>query len=127
MAKDVQIAKRAGFCFGVSRAVKLAYDGLGSGKKIVTLGPIIHNQNVTDELERRGATIINSPEDAKKGDTVIIRSHGITRAEQEKLEKNGIEIIDATCPFVKKIHNIVLNIFSSPNSLSRANITICFE
>lgn len=117
MTKQVQIAKRAGFCFGVSRAVKLAYDGLDSGKKIVTLGPIIHNQNVTDELERRGAEIINAPEEAKNGDTVIIRSHGITKAEQEKLEKNGIEFIDATCPFVKKIHNIVLNAHENGQSI----------
>ena len=91
----MQIAKRAGFCFGVSRAVKLAYDGLDSGKKIVTLGPIIHNQNVTDELERRGAEIINAPEEAKNGDTVIIRSHGITKAEQEKLEKNGMFVYES--------------------------------
>ena len=104
--KKVQIAKKAGFCFGVSRAVNIAKDG-AKEKKIATLGPIIHNQSVVDELAQLGVRIINSPEEAKKGETVVIRSHGVKKEVQDALEKSGIEYIDATCPFVKKIHAIV--------------------
>ncbi|MBE7033240.1 MAG: 4-hydroxy-3-methylbut-2-enyl diphosphate reductase, partial [Ruminococcaceae bacterium] len=107
MSKTVKIAEKAGFCFGVSRAVRIAQEGIDSGKKIATLGPIIHNSAVVESFNRQGARIIESPQDARQGETVIIRSHGIKKSEQEALEKNGIDFIDATCPFVKKIHNIV--------------------
>ena len=105
--KTIKIAKKAGFCFGVSRAVEITRDGVESGKRIVTLGPIIHNNSVVGELKSKGVKIIDSPQEAQEGDTVIIRSHGIKKCEQMLLEEKGIEYIDATCPFVKKIHNIV--------------------
>ena len=105
--KTVKIAEKAGFCFGVSRAVQITQNGAESGKKIATLGPIIHNRFVVEELEKKGVRTINSPLDAHKGETVIIRSHGVKKSEQMLLTENNIDYIDATCPFVKKIHNIV--------------------
>ena len=107
----VQIADKAGFCFGVSRAVKIAEEGAET-KKIATLGPIIHNHFVTDALKEKGVRIINSPLEAQKNETVVIRSHGISKKEQELLIENNIDFIDATCPFVKKIHNIVKDAYA---------------
>ncbi len=107
----VQIADKAGFCFGVSRAVKIAEEGAET-KKIATLGPIIHNHFVTDALREKGVRIINSPLEAQKDETVVIRSHGISKREQELLTQNNIDFIDATCPFVKKIHNIVKDAYA---------------
>ena len=105
--KTVKVARKAGFCFGVDRAVNLTKDGVRNEKKIATLGPIIHNKSVVDELLGMGVRIIDSVLDAQKGETVVIRSHGIKKSEQDMLIKNGVDFIDATCPFVKKIHNIV--------------------
>ena len=113
MSKTVKVAEKAGFCFGVSRAVRIAQEGIDNGKKIATLGPIIHNSAVVESFNNQGARIIESPSDAVQGETVIIRSHGIKKSEQEILEKNGIEFIDATCPFVKKIHNIVAEAYDN--------------
>lgn len=113
MSKTVKIAEKAGFCFGVSRAVRITQEGIDNGKKIATLGPIIHNSSVVESFNRQGARIIESSSDALQGETVIIRSHGIKKSEQEVLEKNGIEFIDATCPFVKKIHNIVAEAYEN--------------
>ena len=113
MNKTVKIAEKAGFCFGVSRAVKITQEGIDSGKKIATLGPIIHNSAVVESFNRQGARIIDSPSDASPDETVVIRSHGIKKSEQEILEKNGISFIDATCPFVKKIHNIVAEAYEN--------------
>ncbi|MBQ8764662.1 MAG: bifunctional 4-hydroxy-3-methylbut-2-enyl diphosphate reductase/30S ribosomal protein S1 [Clostridia bacterium] len=107
------MAEKAGFCFGVSRAVRITQEGIDNGKKIATLGPIIHNSAVVESFNKQGARIIESPSDAVHGETVIIRSHGIKKSEQEVLEKNGIEFIDATCPFVKKIHNIVAEAYEN--------------
>ena len=106
MQKQVKIAEKSGFCFGVSRAVNITREG-ASEKKIATLGPIIHNQSVVDELAAMGVRIINSPDEALEGETVVIRSHGVKKNVQEQLEEKGISYIDATCPFVKKIHSIV--------------------
>ncbi len=113
MSKTVKIAEKAGFCFGVSRAVKITQEGIDSGRKIATLGPIIHNSAVVESFNRQGARIIESPSDALPHETVVIRSHGIKKSEQEILEKNGISFIDATCPFVKKIHNIVAEAYEN--------------
>ncbi len=113
MSKTVKVAEKAGFCFGVSRAVRIAQEGIDSGRKIATLGPIIHNSAVVESFNNQGARIIESPSDALPGETVIIRSHGIKKSEQEILEKNGIQFIDATCPFVKKIHNIVAEAYEN--------------
>lgn len=104
---SVTVAKSAGFCFGVSRAVDLVEKAAAEGKRTCTLGPIIHNRHVVDKFEKMGVRVIDNPEDAVPGDTVIIRSHGVSRDVYQRLEKQGVEIIDATCPFVKRIHNLV--------------------
>ncbi len=108
----VKVAEKAGFCFGVSRAVQMTREGLKDGKKIATLGPIIHNKSVVEDFASQGVRIINSPDEANSDETVIIRSHGIKRSEEERLKEKGINYIDATCPFVKKIHNIVSDAYS---------------
>ncbi|MCD7823356.1 MAG: bifunctional 4-hydroxy-3-methylbut-2-enyl diphosphate reductase/30S ribosomal protein S1 [Oscillospiraceae bacterium] len=109
MNKSITVAKTAGFCFGVDRAVKIAYETAEkrAGSKIYTLGPLIHNPSVVSDLESRGISVINSPSEADAGDTVIIRSHGVGKAVFEELERRGVNIIDATCPFVTKIHKLV--------------------
>ncbi len=104
---SVRIAKSAGFCFGVSRAVELVEQAAAAGKKVATLGPIIHNRHVVNRFEGMGVRVIEAPEDVQPGETVIIRSHGVSRTVQERLQARGVEIIDATCPFVKRIHGIV--------------------
>ena len=103
-------AESAGFCFGVKRAVDTVYKctETGTDEKIYTYGPIIHNEEVVKDMEKRGVRVIRSEEDlaALKEGTVIIRSHGVEKRVYEELEKKGIHIVDATCPFVKKIHKI---------------------
>ena len=106
--KEVILAKSAGFCFGVKRAVGTVYEQTGK-KNVYTFGPIIHNEEVVKDLEKKGVFVINTMEeldDITEG-TVIIRSHGVSSAVYEALQKKGVEIVDATCPFVLKIHNIV--------------------
>ena len=105
---EITVAKTAGFCFGVKRAVEKVYDQIATGKKpIYTYGPIIHNEEVVRDLEEKG--VINSKEEleALKEGVVVIRSHGVGREIYELLERQGLELVDATCPFVKKIHKIV--------------------
>ena len=106
--KEVILAKSAGFCFGVKRAVDTVYEQTGK-KNVYTFGPIIHNEEFVKDLEKKGVFVINTMEeldDITEG-TVIIRSHGVSSAVYEALRKKGVEIVDATCPFVLKIHNIV--------------------
>ncbi|MBP3609716.1 MAG: 4-hydroxy-3-methylbut-2-enyl diphosphate reductase, partial [Lachnospiraceae bacterium] len=105
----VKVAKTAGFCFGVKRAVELAEQQAASGKKVYTYGPIIHNEEVTASLEKKGVKIVSSKEEWNRvpPGTIIIRSHGVSKAEFEEMQDSGHEILDATCPFVKKIHRIV--------------------
>lgn len=103
----VRIADSAGFCFGVSRALEMTENGIDEGKSIVTYGPIIHNGQVVKALGEKGVRIIEDVNDAHDGDTVVIRSHGVPKKTEEQLKEKGIEYIDATCPFVKKIHRIV--------------------
>lgn len=106
--KEVILAKSAGFCFGVKRAVDTVYEQTDK-KNVYTFGPIIHNEEVVKDLEKKGVFVINTMEeldDITEG-TVIIRSHGVSSAVYEALQKKGVEIVDATCPFVLKIHNIV--------------------
>ncbi|MCR5775041.1 MAG: 4-hydroxy-3-methylbut-2-enyl diphosphate reductase [Lachnospiraceae bacterium] len=102
-------AKSAGFCFGVERAVSTVYEALESGEKIYTYGPIIHNESVIQELTDRGVGIISSPEELEDlGEaTVIIRSHGVSKEIYDIMDRKGIRYIDATCPFVLKIHKLV--------------------
>ena len=106
--KEVILAKSAGFCFGVKRAVDTVYEQTGK-KNVYTFGPIIHNEEVVKDLEKKGVFVINTMEDLDDitEGTVIIRSHGVSSAVYEALRKKGVEIVDATCPFVLKIHNIV--------------------
>ena len=103
----VILAKTAGFCFGVDRAVNMAYELANSGARAATLGQLIHNSLVTDDLAAKGVRIISSPAEAQRGETVIIRAHGVAAEVYEELKGTGAEICDATCPFVKKIHLIV--------------------
>lgn len=106
----VEVAKSAGFCFGVQRAVDSVYSEIEKGKKpIYTFGPIIHNEQVVADLETKGIKLINTVDELKKLNegTVVIRSHGVPKEIYDILEKQHINIVDATCPFVKKIHNIV--------------------
>ncbi|MBQ5316016.1 MAG: bifunctional 4-hydroxy-3-methylbut-2-enyl diphosphate reductase/30S ribosomal protein S1 [Oscillospiraceae bacterium] len=100
----IRIAKSAGFCFGVERAVELAE---GFEGRCCTLGEIIHNRSVTDKLAASGVRIINSPEQAEGGETVIIRSHGVGRDVYDRLDSCGVPYLDGTCPFVKRIQRIV--------------------
>lgn len=101
------VAKSAGFCFGVDRAVKIVYNILDTHKRIVTLGPIIHNSNVVNDLEQKGAHAVESIEEVGELDTVIIRSHGVSKDIFDSLNQKCKLVIDATCPFVSRIHNIV--------------------
>ena len=101
------LAETAGFCFGVDRAVKMVYDLLESGARVATLGPIIHNPQIVDELLGRGVRIVESPEECLPGETLVIRSHGVASDIYERAEKVNIPVSDATCPFVAKIHRIV--------------------
>lgn len=116
-SRTVAVAKTAGFCFGVERAVDRVYEQIRAVKEgaakgpIYTYGPIIHNEQVVSDLEKKGVRVIDTEEDLKrlpKGQgTVIIRSHGVSRHIYEILKERGVAVADATCPFVKKIHRIV--------------------
>ena len=104
---SILVAESAGFCFGVSRAVETVEQAAAQGRQVVTLGPIIHNRHVVEKFEKMGVRVIDSPEQAQKGMTVVIRSHGVAKAVYQALEQKGVQIVDATCPFVKRIHGIV--------------------
>ncbi|MCM1226094.1 MAG: bifunctional 4-hydroxy-3-methylbut-2-enyl diphosphate reductase/30S ribosomal protein S1 [Clostridium sp.] len=104
----IKTAESAGFCFGVDRAVKLVYDELERhGGKVATLGPIIHNKDVVEDLKKKGVRIADSVSGLEKGEKAVIRSHGVGKSVYDELAENGNEFIDATCPFVAKIHKIV--------------------
>ena len=104
---SITVAKSAGFCFGVSRAVETVEAAAKEQGRVVTLGPIIHNRHVVNKFEAMGVRVIEVPEEARPEETVIIRSHGVSKEVYTRLEQQGVEIIDATCPFVKRIHGIV--------------------
>lgn len=103
---NVILAKTAGFCFGVNRAVEMTYEML-KNEKVVTFGPIIHNPQVIEDLESKGVRIIDSIDDTPTDSTVIVRTHGIPKDVISKLKESNRKFADATCPFVGKIHNIV--------------------
>lgn len=107
MSKQIILAKTAGFCFGVDRAVNLVYELVGEGKKVCTLGPIIHNAQLVADLESKGVKIIDEISEAPQGYTVVVRTHGVEKNVLDELENKNIEFVNATCPFVTKIHNIV--------------------
>ena len=108
---NVTLAKTAGFCFGVDNAVKSAFalseDPEFAGRRIFTFGPLIHNDALVEKLEERGIRVINSAGEAAPGDVVIIRAHGVPENVITELEAKNVTVKDATCPFVKKIHELV--------------------
>ena len=107
---EVTVAKTAGFCFGVKRAVEKVYEQIGKTEKpIYTYGPIIHNEQVVGDLQEKGVEVIDTLEELRtiRDAVVVIRSHGVGKDVYDILKENGVEIVDATCPYVKKIHRIV--------------------
>ncbi len=104
---EIKLAETAGFCFGVNRAVNMVYKLLDEGKSVATLGPIIHNTEMVNELKERGAVTVSDPGEAPEGSTLVIRSHGVSKVVKDSIKDLGIECCDATCPFVSKIHSIV--------------------
>ena len=106
---NIILAEKAGFCFGVDRAIKLIEKLVSEGKKVATLGPIIHNQQVIDDLSSRGVQVVDSPSQVDDGTILVLRTHGVTQDVLRSVEQCGCEFIDAACPFVKKIHKIVLD------------------
>ena len=105
---EIRLAKTAGFCFGVDRAVKLTYDLLAQGRKVATLGPLIHNAQVVADLEEKGAVTCPDIDAVPDGYEVIIRSHGVPRTVYDKISTRRLAYHDATCPFVAKIHKIAM-------------------
>lgn len=105
--KEIKLAKTAGFCFGVNRAVNLVYKLVEDGEKVCTLGPIIHNQQLVEDLKSKGVNDISSPDACADGYKIVIRTHGIEKETLLDISNRGLEYIDATCPFVLKIHRIV--------------------
>lgn len=103
----ISVADTAGFCFGVDRAVKIVYNNLNSHDNVVTLGPIIHNQSVVSDLRNKGVNVAEDISEIKNGQTVIIRSHGVSADVYKSLDKLSVNVVDATCPFVSRIHRIV--------------------
>ena len=108
---EIKLAKTAGFCFGVKRAVDTVYKEAEKSKEtIYTFGPIIHNEQVVEDLEKNGVFVVNTVDELKSlkaGTTVIVRSHGVGKYIYDLMAECGLNIVDATCPFVKKIHRIV--------------------
>ena len=104
---EVIEAKSAGFCFGVARAVKIAQELADSAQTPRMLGSVIHNQRVTEDLARQGMTAISGPEEARAGDTVLLRAHGVGRAVYEDLKARGASVVDATCPKVAYVQQLV--------------------
>ncbi len=103
---SIKVAASAGFCFGVKRAIEMAYDAIGKESPLYSYGQLIHNKTVTDDLSAKGVQIVDSLEGLREG-TLIIRSHGVGKALYDQAAEKGLKILDGTCPFVKKIHNIV--------------------
>ena len=103
---QIILAKTAGFCFGVNRAVKLTYELLEQGRPVATLGPLIHNPQVVEDLESKGAITCDSVDDVPDGCEVVIRSHGVGQSVYDKISTRRLAYHDATCPFVTKIHEI---------------------
>ena len=105
----ITLADTAGFCFGVKRAVDTVYELVEQGKKVCTLGPIIHNPQLVADLEEKGVRVIEDVTEAEDDEILVIRSHGVPESVLERTVKCNVETVDATCPFVSKIHKIVKN------------------
>ena len=103
---NIRVAESAGFCFGVKRAIEMAYEAIGVEPKLYSYGQLIHNKTVTNDLASKGLQIVEDLDGLTEG-TLLIRSHGVGKALYDEAEAKGLKILDGTCPFVKKIHNIV--------------------
>lgn len=103
----IKTAKTAGFCFGVNRAVETVLDLTKQGRRVCTLGPIIHNNQLVEELKAKGVRIIDNPSQANNDEVLVIRSHGVPQSVEDLAKKHCESVVDATCPFVSKIHRIV--------------------
>ena len=103
---NIRVAESAGFCFGVKRAIEMAYEAIGVEPKLYSYGQLIHNKTVTDDLASKGLEIVENLDGLTEG-TLLIRSHGVGKALYDEAEAKGLKILDGTCPFVKKIHDIV--------------------
>ena len=114
---EIILAKTAGFCFGVARAIRMIEDALAEGRRVCTLGPIIHNTAMVENLCGRGVRIIGSPGEARPNELVVLRSHGVEPDVYEQLRRLGIDFLDGTCPFVSKIHKIVINASSKGDTI----------
>ena len=101
------LAETAGFCFGAKRAVDMVLSLLSQGKKAATLGEILHNPQLVAQLKQRGVLVVDRPADTPRGYVLLIRSHGVPLQVEREIEELGLEFVDATCPFVKRIHNTV--------------------
>ncbi|NLL68331.1 MAG: bifunctional 4-hydroxy-3-methylbut-2-enyl diphosphate reductase/30S ribosomal protein S1 [Clostridiaceae bacterium] len=113
---EIKVAKNAGFCFGVDKAVKISFELNYDGNKY-TMGELIHNRHVIDQLEKKGIKAINNLDGVKEGDCVIIRAHGIGKDVYDELNNLKVKIIDATCPYVKRIHEIVKKEYAAGNQI----------
>ncbi len=109
MNHKITLAEKAGFCFGVDRAIKLIEKLVSEGKSVATLGPIIHNSQVIEDLESRGVKVVENPSQVPESAILVLRTHGVTQNVLKEVEECGCDYIDAACPFVKKIHKIVLD------------------
>ena len=123
----VMLAKSAGFCYGVRRAVELAEQTAGDGEPCVMLGSIIHNQDVIGRLEERGLKVVQRPDEVPAGCRVIIRSHGESRAVYKALQARNARILDATCPNVKRIHEIVSHAEEQGRQVPEDYSLVCFD
>lgn len=107
---EILVAQHAGFCFGVERAVKIVKNAAEQSEHIYTLGPIIHNPQLVNELKNKGVEVANSTDCINDGSVVILRSHGVEKHEKNILENKNIKMIDAICPYVNKAHNEAVNL-----------------
>ncbi|MGN0589398.1 MAG: bifunctional 4-hydroxy-3-methylbut-2-enyl diphosphate reductase/30S ribosomal protein S1 [Ruminiclostridium sp.] len=105
MTAEITVAESAGFCFGVKRAIRITEEAAEKLGRVFTLGPLIHNNDVILDLERKGVTAVSDCSNAEG--TIIVRSHGVPKSVYDEIAKRGLTLIDATCPFVEKIHRIV--------------------
>lgn len=115
----ITVAETAGFCFGVNRAVDIVFKLLNQNKKVATLGPIIHNPQLVENLSKRGVRIVNSPDEVNNDEIIVIRSHGVGKDVYDRINELQLNFVDATCPYVSKIHRIV-----SENSLNGKTVII---
>lgn len=119
---DITIAKTAGFCFGVKRAIKMAEEELKKHSVVYSIGNIVHNKHIITELSKKGLIVVEKIEDIPDNSTVIIRAHGVTKESIDLCKEKNLTIVDTTCPNVKKVHDLV-----AENSANGCNIVIIGE